>query len=419
MKEKELLEQAVALAPKVRAISEEVLSRHIRREEIVWPTWLALVSGRPAFFLGPPGIDKTGVIQALAKRIDGAVFFDALMPTIVSVEQLLVESTAIEEVPTENGGKLIRTRDTLGRAASAHIVFCDEIWKAEARVLQILLDLALGHGVRHEGQLVKTPLLAFLGASNEVPNDPEGNLGAIWSRMTIRVQVLPLDRAGKKALVAARLQRYRQAAAGEKTTSAAQLTLEEVETLRQARLFVEVPDDVVETVLDILQELVEDTSQDFSWAWSDDRRFGRIFDVMQANALLNGRTKVTKADLAVLEWLLWDTPEQIPVVKAKVAPYCRTALIEARELVDVLLAPGGTVDKVLQGDRSKGVQALTQCESAEEELKRLKGEAEDEAMASKIADLISQVQAIREDVIAVITTGQRRQREGGEGDAKT
>jgi MoxR-like ATPase len=335
------------------------------------------------------------------------------MPTIVSVEQLLVESTSIEEVPTENGGKLIRTRDTLGRAASAHIIFADEIWKAEPRVLQVLLDLALGHGVRHEGQLVKTPLLAFLSASNELP-DPEGNLGAIWSRMTIRVQVLPLDRAGKKTLVQARLQRYRQATSGEKAASA-QITLEEVQTLRQARPFVEVPDEIIETVLDILQELVEETSQDFSWAWADDRRFGRIFDIMQANALLNGRTKVTKADLAVLEWLLWDNPEQIAVVKAKIAPYTRTPLTEARELVDVLLAPGGTVDKVLQGDRSKGVQALTQCESAEEELKRLKGQAEDEAMASEIENLLQQVNSIKEDVIAVVTTGQRRQREGGEG----
>jgi len=418
MEKKELLERAIALAPKVRAISDEVLCWHIQREDIVWPTWLALISGRPAFFLGPPGVDKTGAIQALAKRIDEAVFFDALMPTIVSVEQLLVESTSIEEVPTEDGGKLVRTRDQLGRAALAHLVFADEIWKSEPRVLQVLLDLAKGDGVRHEGRLVKTPLLAFLCASNELP-DPEGNLGAIWSRMTIRVQVLPLDRAGKKALVAARLQRYRQAAAGE-ATSAAQLTLEEVGILRRARPFVEVPEEIIEIVLDILQELVDDQSADFSWAWSDDRRFGRIFDIMQANALLAGRSVVSKTDLAVLEWLLWDIPEQIPVVKAKIAPYTRTPLTEARELVDSLLAPGGTVQKVLDGDRSKGVQALTQCESAEEELKRLKGQAEDEAMASEIAHLIAQVQAIKEDVIAVITTGQRRKRpEGGEGDAKT
>lgn len=112
-----LLSQAIALAPKVKAISDEVLAQHIQRGDVVKATWLSLVSGRPAFFLGSPGIDKTGTIQALARRISGAVFFDALMPTVVSVEQLLVESTSIEEVPTANGGKMIRTHDTLGRAA--------------------------------------------------------------------------------------------------------------------------------------------------------------------------------------------------------------------------------------------------------------------------------------------------------------
>lgn len=407
-----VLQEAVVLASKVRTISEEVLASHIQREDVVKTTWLALVSGRPAFFLGVPGVDKTGTIQSLAKWIAGAVFYDALMPTIVSVEQLLVESISIEEVPTGEGGREIRTKDTLGRAAGAHLFFADEIWKAEPRVLQTLIDLAKGDGVRHEGQLIKTPLLAFLAASNELP-EPEGNLGAIWSRMTIRVVVNPLDRGGKKSLVSARLRRYRNKTSGEhKTEAFAQLTLEEVGVLRQARPFVEVPDGIVEIVLDLLQEMLDDDSADFAWAWADDRRFGRLFDVMQANALLNGRTKVATADLAVLEWLLWDNPDQIPVVRAKIRPLCRTALDEAQELVDALLAPGGTVELVLVGDRSKGVNALTQCEEVGEMLKGLRDSADDAVMATAIEGLHQQVKSIKVDVITVVTTGKSRQKGG-------
>ncbi|KKS93532.1 MAG: hypothetical protein UV70_C0009G0010 [Parcubacteria group bacterium GW2011_GWA2_43_13] len=192
----ELLRQALGIVPKVSRISAEVLVSHIDRDDEVRAAWLALVSGRPAFFLGSPGVDKTGTVQAIASRIAGAVFYDELMPTVVSVEQLLVESTSIEEVPLPNGGKAIQTRDRLGKAANAHLVFADEIWKSEPRVLNILLDLARGGEVRHEGRVVKTPLLAFLAASNELP-DPEGNLGALWSRMTIRLVTQPLNRAGK------------------------------------------------------------------------------------------------------------------------------------------------------------------------------------------------------------------------------
>lgn len=400
------LEAAIALAPKVQSISTDVCVRHIGREEVVEATWLALLTGRPAFFLGSPGVDKTGTIQDMARRIGGAVFYDVLMPTIFSVEQLLVESTSIEEVPAANGGKAIRTRDTLGRAALAHLLFADEIWKAEPRVLQTLIDLSKGDGVRHEGQMVKTPLLAFLAASNELP-EPEGNLGAIWSRMTIRVVVNPLDRVGKASLVKARLGHDRARSAGD-TSASVQLTLADVETLRAARRHVEVPQGVVDTVLDIYQELLDDKSADFSWAWSDDRRFGRVFDVLQAKALLDGRTTVGKHDVAVLEWLLWDIPEHIPLVKAKLAPYCRTSLSEAIEVVDALLSPSGVVETVRKGDRGKGVPAITQCEAALSELKRLQGEA-DSGMSSKIADLVSQVEAVKADVIAVVTGARKPQ----------
>lgn len=387
------------LAQKARAVADDVVVRNVGREKIVRATLLALVSGKPAFFLGAPGLNKTGTVQEVARRIEGAEFYDALMPTIVSAEQLIVEETAIEESVAENGTKSIRTRDTLGRAASAHIVFADEIWKAEPRVLQTLLDLSKGDGVRHEGRMVKTPLLAFVAASNELP-DPEGNLGAMWSRMTIRAVIDPLDRGGKKALVAARLERAVSGSAPVET-----LTLAEVEELREVRPLVEIPDEIIELILDLYQELLDADQVGFAWLWSDDRRFGRVFDVMQANALLDGRTKVGKADLKVLEFLLWDTPEQIPLVREKLDPYTRTPLTDAQEVVDTLFAPGGAVAEAKGGDKTKIVAAITQFEEAETELSRLLGEAtlgeEKVAIESLIRKLGEEKQAA---VVAILGT---------------
>ncbi|MDO8492122.1 MAG: AAA family ATPase [bacterium] len=364
----DVLDVALALAPKVANVAADVAARNIGRESIIRATFLSLVSGRPAFFLGSPGINKTGTVQDVSRSIDGAVFYDALMPTIVSVEQLLVEQTSIEESTDANGIKSIRTRDTLGRAAAAHILFADEIWKAEPRVLQTLLDLSKGDGVRHEGRMLKTPLLAFVAASNELP-DPEGNLGAMWSRMTIRAVVNSLDRAGKKSLVAARINRARGTA-----SAPAKLSLEDVEWLREGRPMVEVSDDIVEIVLDLYQQLLDEDTAGFDWLWKDDRRFGRVFDVLQASALLDGRSKVNKSDLKALELLLWDTPEQIGAVKAKVAPLTRTPLSDAQEVVDTLLSPSGTVAEAKAGDRNKLVAALAQFDETEHELDRLAGE---------------------------------------------
>ena len=394
--------EILALVAKIGAITKEVLTSHIGRGDVVKATWLALVSGRPAFFLGSPGVDKTGVVRAMAARISNCVFYDVLLPMVTSPEQLFVESTSIKETPASDGGKDISTSDRLGRAATAHITFWDETWKAEPRVLNTTLDLEKGDGIRHEGRMVKTPLLASLSASNELP-DPEGNLGAAWSRKTIRVKVEPLDRAGKEAFAKMRLNAHSVS-----TLTPAELTLAEVEELRSARKSVTVGDDIVVIVLDIYESLLAVTSMDFKWLWADDRRFGRVLDILQAHALLAGRDKVVKSDLAVLEWLLWDAPEQIVVVKAKIAPYVKTPLTDAQELIDALLSPSGVVKVVLGGNRGKGVEALTQCESAGTELKRLRGEASDDAMRQGITGLTKQVEQVKAEVIAVVT-GVKRQ----------
>lgn len=365
--------RVATLAATLKAITLEVVAENIGRADVVKATLLSLVSGKPAFFLGSPGVNKTGTVEALARRIVGANFYDALMPTIVSAEQLLVESTSIEETPTSGGGKSIRTHDTLGRAAAAHVLFADEIWKGDPRVLQTVLDLAKGDGVRSEGQMVATPLLAFLAASNELPEEG-GNLGALWSRMTLRVRVNPLDRAGKTRLVAARL--ARQPGVG---TASAKLTLAEVDELRAARPQVVVDQSLVETVLAIYEQLLKDHDDgSFQWLWDDDRRFGRVFDVLQAHALLHGRTSVSKPDLAVLAWMLWDTPEQIGTVEQVLAPYLRTPASEAKELIDALFAAGGAVKTAFDSGQanSGATNAMAQVrELAERTLPDLAGKA--------------------------------------------
>ncbi len=393
-----VLQAAIGLAATLRTISSEVTQRHIGRGDVVRATLLSLLSKRPAFFLGSPGVDKTGTIQDLAKRIDGFVFYDVLVPTITSPEQLLVESTSIEEVPTAGGGKEIRTKDTLGRAANAHGFFADEIWKGDERVLQTMIDLSKGDGVRHEGTLVKIPLLVFLAASNELP-DRDGKLGAMLSRMTIRVRVNSLDKAGKLKMIASRF-------APIASIASAKLTLKDIETLRTARKLVVIPQEIIDAVLEIYQSLLDENSADFQWAWDDDRRFGRVFDVLQASALLAGRAVVTKADLQVLEWMLWETSEQIAIVEAKVRPYCRTPAMDAREQVDALMAAGGLVTLTIAGDRGKGVKAIQQIETCEGELARLKGTA-DASEFSQFDLFIAEVAAAKADVIAVVT-GQKK-----------
>lgn len=393
------LAATAALSQKVNAATKRVTAKFIDREDVVKATFLALISDCAAFFLSPPGTGKTATVGELARQIRGLEFFEALMPGVPTPDQLFVESTEIVESTTPDGGKSIRVSQKLGRAAKAHLFFADEIWKTDPSVLNPLLDLARADGIRHEGEFVETPILGFLGASNELP-DADGNLGALWSRMILRVHVRSLDATGRKAMVRARLAGFKNGNAPE---AAPELNVEDIHALQTARPFVDLPDAIVDTVLDVIQQLVSADADAFTWLAEDDRRFGFICDVLQAHALMNGRTVVTTADLGVLRWLLWDKPEQIPQVEGIVNPLCRTPIGECRELLDGLLQPGGTVAEVVSGTSTQAVKALQQVNACKAELNGKLGELSG-ADAERVRDWVTALTSLG-TVIAMAAAG--------------
>lgn len=396
---KTLLAQAFEVARKLATLTEEVLKSHIQRGDIVKATLLAIVSGRPVFFYGDPGIDKTGTIKAMIRAIKGIEFREDMMPMLASGADLIVESTTIKESTNEEGNKVISTPSVLGGAAKKQLFFGDEIWKTDDTVLKVLFDLFNLDDVRFEGQVVNNALWTFLAASNELP-ESESKVAALWSRMTIRVPVSSLDASGKRQLVRARQSRDK----GNSQTSIPEITLEDMELMRAVRREVEIPDDIIDTVLDIYQELLGETGQDFNWLWNDDRRFGRVFDVLQAHALLAGRTKVSNQDFVALKWLLWDTLEQIGLIEAKLIPYTTTPLTMAQDELDALLSPDGAVEKLTkQGDRSQGIVAMEQCENAERQITQFLAQASDDAMRGEIEKVLAEVKKAQADVIAYAT----------------
>ena len=320
------------------------------------------------------------------------------MPVVASPEQLTVSETAISERANADGSKAVVVVNKIGLAAAAHLVSLDEIWKAQPPVLKVLFDLLLADGVRLGGKFHETPTLGVLAASNELPE--EGNqLEALWARMAFRFDVRPLDRSGKFSM----LQKRREQDLNGKEKPVQHLELVDLHTLQEARHLVVIGDDIFKDVLDIYEALVQKDQAGFQWLWDDDRRLDMVREGLQAYALMHGRTAVTRAHLAVLEYMLWNTQEQISVIRGVLAPYIRTPLSEVQELVDALLSPSGTVETVCKGDRSKGVPAITQCEEALKKIAELSGKASDDGMRKAIDTLKQQVESKKQDVVAVVT----------------
>lgn len=359
------LAAALVAASKIPAANQAVAASFIQRDDVALAFWLALVADRASFLLGPPGVAKTAVTQFLSGLVSDLKFYEELMPTVVSPEQLLVSETEILETQAQGGGKSIRVKNKMGNAADAHLVFLDEIWKTQPAVAKVLFDLLMADGIRLGGQFFQTPTLGVVTASNELA-EPGNQLEALWSRMAFRFLVKPLDRAGKMRMLQSRLAQGMNGGAKKHNPV---MNLADVEALQAGRSQVQIPTDIFEAVLKIAYEdLWEKNKEGFAWLVSDDRRFDVIREGLQAHALIHGRGVVAKADLSVLRYMLWDTPEQIPTVEAAIAPYCRTPLSEARQIVDELLAAGGNLHLFAEGNTGKVTNAVKAVDAAKDAL---------------------------------------------------
>ncbi len=157
----------------------------VAKSEIIDLLVACVVAGEHLLLLGPPGTAKSALVQRFVRLIDARCF-----------EYLLTKFTE----PTELFGpvdielfteKKRYRRLTDGMLPDAHIVFLDEIFKANSAILNSLLTV-MNERVFYNGSdngrpgMVAQPLpvLSVFGASNDLPDDPE--LQALVDRFAVR-----------------------------------------------------------------------------------------------------------------------------------------------------------------------------------------------------------------------------------------
>ncbi len=354
----QILRQALALTPKIKATDDAVARVMIDRADLQRAFWVTLAADCSMFALGEPGVAKTDTIEVIGGCLSGVNQYTALLPGIGSPQALFVSGISIRESTLPDGSKDITTMETPGRAATANVVVLDETWKVKSpEVLNSLLDLTRSGGIRHEGERLEDHARVIVGISNETP-EPGGDFDALWARYILRVPVRHLEIGGRKRMVRAQIEQGRNGAP--KITPVDPLTLQDLDTLQRARPWVELPDSIMDTVQEVIVGLHDQSHEEFGWLVTDDRRFGYMMRCLMAHALINGRAAVSSADLTILRWMMWNHKDHIPTVEAVINPLCRTPLGECRELVDTLLATGGIVDQVCQGQAQQVVNALGQ-----------------------------------------------------------
>lgn len=275
---------------KLRALRDTLTEGLVERDVAVRLGLLASLAGEHLLMLGPPGTAKSLIARRLHLAFDGSTYFERLLTRFTVPEELFgpLSIKGLEEDRYE--------RLTDAYLPKASIAFLDEIFKANSAILNALLTLLNEREFDNGSVRTKTPLVAVIGASNELPEGEE--LDALFDRFLLRLHVGPVTKEAFPSLLGLR---------GQPTPEVpAHLKLHEhdLRTVQEAAEAVEVPEDVVALLCDLRDWCTAEEIQ------VSDRRWRKVVKLLQVSAATNGRSSVSIWDCWLLQHCLWDKPEE-------------------------------------------------------------------------------------------------------------
>jgi len=291
----------------------ELQGKFYERDHIIKAAWAALLSRQHMLQLGVPGTAKSMVTQALCASITGANYFERLLTRFSPPEEVF-GPTSLKGLENDEYRRIV---DRM--LPTAHIAFVDEIFKANAAILNSMLTVINERQFDNGPERINVPLISMFGASNELPQEEE--LDALYDRFILRFNV-PYIQDGNnwESLM----------------MSDSDLDVQNTITLKQLDAAQELVRDVTipRQTVTIMREIKMRLERQGIIA--SDRRWKQTVGVLKAWTWLHGRDEVSVQDLGLLCDMLWRDPQQRPIVVQEVLAVTNPLDLAAIEILDTV-----------------------------------------------------------------------------------
>jgi len=250
---------------------------------------LGLLGRAHVLLLGPPGTAKSMLASEVSAMVDGKLF-STLLTRFSTPEDVFGPLS----LPALEQGAYLRL--TEGYLPEADIAFVDEIYKANASILNALLSILNERTFFNGNQHLEVPLRSILAASNEVPDEEDG-LEALDDRLLLRLEVEAIQ--SPQAFIS--VVGGGSNGAIDRPTA---ISKDELSALDERAKTIKFPDDVAHHLIRVRR-----ASQNEDLNVSD-RRWKQAVSLMKVMAALDARDAISLSDLAILRFVLWKRPEE-------------------------------------------------------------------------------------------------------------
>lgn len=359
-------------------IEDELNAWYFERKPMIRAMTLGLLSGLNFYALGDPGTGKSALVRDFLKRFGGR-YFETAMRKQGTADTLVGPYDLAAYKAT---GEYVRKGE--GYIQWAELAFVDEAGKMNAQTGHYLLGIAnpgerIFHEVKNGLSVQDVPLISLFAASNELLVTESEDGKALWDRLIVRVSVDPIRERGNFVAMMSREDEP------ERTTKMSVAELRDC--IAEVRM-VTIGAEALTAIADLQTAVDRNPTLSVSnRTWRLSRR------LVQANAWLSGRDEVVREDLEVLEYVLWDSPEQIVEARELAWTAAVPALSEVIEIAETVTGIHAEID-ALEGkansERSAyGITAVEKVRKIRRDIERLReGVAQTSiAAASKLDDV--------------------------------